>query len=220
MLFDEVEKASDAHWNLLLGILDKATLTLGDNRKVDFSRTMIFMTSNLGAAEMSSLLTPRLGFRLQEADSAGDQVKLAGRLSRTGVAAARRKFSPEFLNRLDRIVVFKALTTEELRRVLDIEIEAVHGRIEAASQGKAFTLDVAESARDFLLREGTGTSYGARPLKRAIERFLVHPVSSLMATGQVRRGDRIRVTAAENSDILTFARETEAPSWETARLAA
>ena len=197
-----------------------ATLTLGDNRKVDFSRAMIFMTSNLGAAEMSSLVTPRLGFRLPEADSASDQVKRAARLSRTGVVAARRKFSPEFLNRLDKIVVFKALNAKELRQILDIELEAVHSRIEAASQGKPFLLDVAESARDFLLREGTDLSYGARPLKRAIERFLVHPVSNLIATGQVRRGDCIRVTATEDSSVLTFARETEKSYWESARRAA
>ena len=141
-------------------------------------------------------------------------------MSRTGVAAARRKFSPEFLNRLDNIVVFKALSAKELRRILDIELEAVHSRIEAASQGKPFLLDVTDSAREFLLREGTDLNYGARPLKRAIERFLVHPVSNLIATGQVRRSDRIRVTASENSSVLTFARETETPHWETARRAA
>ena len=120
VLFDEIEKASDSLWNLLLGVLDKATLTLGDNRKVDFSRAMIFMTSNLGVAEMSSLVTPRLGFRLREAGSASDQVRLAACLSRTGVAAARRKFSPEFLNRLDKIVVFKALTAKELRLIREL----------------------------------------------------------------------------------------------------
>jgi ATP-dependent Clp protease ATP-binding subunit ClpA len=220
VLFDEIEKASDSLWNLLLGILDKATLTLGDNRKVDFSRAMIFMTSNLGAAEMGSLVAPRLGFRLREGDNASDQAALAARLSRTGVAAARRKFSPEFLNRLDKIVVFKALGAKELRRILDIELDAVHSRIEAASQGKPFILDVTDSGREFLLREGIDPSYGARPLKRAIERFLVHPVSNLIATGQVRRGDRIRVSASETSSALTFARETETSHWETARRAA
>ena len=220
VLFDEIEKASDSLWNLLLGILDKATLTLGDNRKVDFSRAMIFMTSNLGAAEMTSIETPRLGFQFREAVSTSDREKLAARLSRTGVAAARRKFSPEFLNRLDKVVVFKALGAQELGRILEIELETVHRRIEAASQGKPFLLDVTHSARDFLLREGTDLSYGARPLKRAIERFLVHPVSNLIATGQVRRGDRIQVTAGENSSVLTFARETETPHWETARRAA
>jgi ATP-dependent Clp protease ATP-binding subunit ClpB len=93
-----------------------------------------------------------------------------------------------------------------LRRILDIELEAVYGRIEAASQGKPFLLDVTKSAREFLLCEGTDLNYGARPLKRAIERLLVHPVSNLIATAQVRRGDRIRVTASENSSTLIFAR--------------
>ena len=94
VLFDEIEKASDALWNLLLGILDKATLTLGDNRRVDFSSAMIFMTSNLGAAEMSSLLSPRLGFQGPPVDDDGCDAKLSARISRTGIAAARRKFTP------------------------------------------------------------------------------------------------------------------------------
>src|ERR1700731_389352 len=105
VLFDEIEKASDALWNLLLGILDKATLTLGDNRKVDFSATMVFLTSNLGAAEMSSLVIPRLGFHAPSEDGAGESMKLSARISNAGISAARRKFTPEFINRLDNIVV-------------------------------------------------------------------------------------------------------------------
>src|ERR1700691_3943830 len=125
VLFDEIEKASDALWNLLLGILDKATLTLGDNRKVDFSRALIFMTSNLGASEMSSLMAPKVGFgagTLQDAATSGvvDQ-NMDAKLARTGVEAARRKFTPEFINRLDKIVTFKMLGTEQLKRILDIE---------------------------------------------------------------------------------------------------
>src|SRR5271163_1879574 len=108
VLFDEIEKASDALWNLLLGILDKATLTLGDNRKVDFSRAMIFMTSNLGASEMSNIMSPRLGFGIHEmqAKTASGVVdeKTSGKLARTGIEAARKKFTPEFMNRLDKIV--------------------------------------------------------------------------------------------------------------------
>src|SRR6478735_5594640 len=111
VLFDEIEKASDALWNLLLGILDKATLTLGDNRKVDFSRAMIFMTSNLGAQEMSSIMAPKLGFGVvkdtaNEAACRSDE-KLNAKVARSGVEAARRKFTPEFINRLDKIVVFR-----------------------------------------------------------------------------------------------------------------
>src|ERR1700682_2114036 len=96
VLFDEIEKASDAVWNLLLGILDKATLTLGDNRRVDFSAAMVFLTSNLGAAEMSSLLSPRLGFHVPSFEDIGRNGKTAARISDAGIAAARRKFTPEF----------------------------------------------------------------------------------------------------------------------------
>src|SRR5215831_1650730 len=124
VLFDEIEKASDALWNLLLGILDKATLTLGDNRRVDFSRAMIFMTSNLGASEMNSLMNPKLGFSAGEArDKAAAGVfdgKMTGKIARTGVEAARRKFSPEFINRIDKIVVFHPLGAEELRKILTL----------------------------------------------------------------------------------------------------
>src|ERR1700745_911799 len=130
ILFDEIEKASDALWNLLLGILDKATLTLGDNRKVDFSRAMIFMTSNIGAAEMSSLVSPKLGFHVSTPDDSNCASTLTAKLSRTGIEAARRKFTPEFLNRLDRIVVFKSLGNEELERIIDIELERVQQRVQ------------------------------------------------------------------------------------------
>ena len=220
VLFDEIEKASDALWNLLLGILDKATLTLGDNRKVDFSSAMIFMTSNLGAAEMSSLLSPRLGFHSSSAAAESNADRNA-RMSRTGVAAADRKFTPEFINRLDKIVVFKPLGTEELRRIVDIELDMVQQRILATSGGKPFILHVTRSAKEFLLTEGTDFQYGARPLKRAIERLLVQPLSNLIATGQIRRDDCIRVCHSEGSLCLTFFREAESSeAWEVASGAA
>src|SRR5712692_6086414 len=133
VLFDEIEKASDALWNLLLGILDKATLTLGDNRKVDFSAAMIFLTSNLGATEMSSLLSPRLGFHVASSEEPRSNTQLEARISGAGIAAARRKFTPEFINRLDKIVVFKSLGVEELRRIVDIELDMVQQRIQAAA---------------------------------------------------------------------------------------
>jgi ATP-dependent Clp protease ATP-binding subunit ClpB len=204
VLFDEIEKASDTLWNLLLGILDKATLTLGDNRKVDFSSAMVFLTSNLGAAEMSSLVSPRLGFHAPSVDD-----KLSSRISNAGIAAARRKFTPEFINRLDNIVVFKALGAEELRRIVDIELAMVQQRIQAATAGKPFLVNVSEAARTFLLLEGTDCRYGARHLKRAIERLLVQPLSNLVASGQVRRGDSIRVSHSEGSACLLFHREVQ-----------
>lgn len=209
LLFDEIEKASDALWNLLLGILDKGVLTLGDNRKVDFSSAMVFLTSNLGAAEMSSLLSPRLGFCVPSLEDTGRNAKLSAQMSRTGIAAARRKFTPEFINRLDKIVVFKSLGNEELRRIVDIEVEMVQERIRTAVASKPFQVDVTASAREFLLMEGTDFKYGARPLKRAIERLLVQPLSNLMATNQIHRGDSIRVTHREGSPLLMFFREAE-----------
>jgi ATP-dependent Clp protease ATP-binding subunit ClpB len=216
VLFDEIEKASDAVWNLLLGILDKATLTLGDNSRVDFSAAMVFMTSNLGASEMSSLLSPRLGFYGPSQEDIGCNTELSARISRTGAAAARRKFTPEFINRLDKIVVFKSLGNEELRRIIDIELEMVQRRIQVAAANKPFVVHFSDSAKAFLLMEGTDFRYGARPLKRAIERLLVQPLSNLMATGQIQCGDRIRVTHGEGASFLMFFREASFGTWESA----
>jgi ATP-dependent Clp protease ATP-binding subunit ClpB len=210
VLFDEIEKASDALWNLLLGILDKATLTLGDNRTVDFSAAMIFLTGNLGAAEISSLLSPRLGFHVASLEDTGGDAKLSTRIASAGVAAARRKFTPEFINRLDKIVVFRSLGAEELRRIVDIELEMVQQRIQAAAASKPFRVNVTDTAKEFLLREGADFRYGARHLKRAIERLLVQPLSNLMASGQIHRGDCIRVSHEDASAALVFGREPEA----------
>jgi ATP-dependent Clp protease ATP-binding subunit ClpA len=213
VLFDEIEKASDALWNLLLGILDKATLTLGDNRKVDFSKAMIFMTSNLGAAEMNNILTPKLGFQAPAAKdraSNGDvDEKTAGKMARTGVEAARRKFTPEFMNRLDKIVTFQSLGTEQLKKILDIELNLVQQRIFNTSADRAFVFTCSDSSKNYLLAEGTDLKYGARHLKRAIERLLVQPISNLIATDQVRGGDWIRVDIDQDAKQLCFAKEAE-----------
>jgi len=213
VLFDEIEKASDALWNLLLGILDKATLTLGDNRKVDFSRALIFMTSNLGAAEMSSLMAPRLGFGVvkdaaNEAACRSDE-KLNQKVARSGIEAARRKFTPEFINRLDKIVVFRPLGETELRKILDIELNMVQQRIFNASPDRAFIFHVTEAGKGYLLREGIDPKYGARHLKRAIEKLLVQPLSNLIATDQIRSGDWIRVDFNADCNQLIFLKEAE-----------
>src|ERR1051325_10202800 len=223
VLFDEIEKASDALWNLLLGILDKATLTLGDNRKVDFSRAMIFMTSNLGASEMSALMSPRLGFAAPEAlrrQSAGTvDEQLTGKISRSGVEAARKKFTPEFMNRLDKIVTFQPLGTDQLKKILDIELNLVQQRIFNTSTDRAFVFTLSDSSKGFLLEEGTDLKYGARHLKRAIERLLVQPMSNLIATEQVRGGDWIRVDYDDSARSLRFAKEAEGlPVADMARL--
>jgi ATP-dependent Clp protease ATP-binding subunit ClpA len=214
VLFDEIEKASDALLNLLLGVLDKGVLTLGDNRKVDFSRSMIFMTSNLGAAEMSALVSPNLGFSAYVSgykSRAGVLDEgLKGKIEHSGIQAARRNFTPEFINRLDKIVTFQPLGSKQLRKILDIELGSVQQRIFAALPGKSFVFQATEQAKSFLLEQGIDMKYGARYLKRAIERLLMQPMSNLMATAQVRPGDYIRVDFDRAHDVLTFTKEAEA----------
>jgi ATP-dependent Clp protease ATP-binding subunit ClpB len=223
ILFDEIEKASDSLWNLLLGILDKATLTLGDNRKVDFSRALIFMTSNLGASEMAALMSPKLGFmagvgRAKVASGTVDQ-GMSEKMARSGLEAARRKFTPEFMNRLDKVVTFQPLGTPQLKKVLDIELNLLQQRIFNTSPERAFVFTLSDRSKDYLLGEGTDLKYGARHLKRAIERLLVQPMSNLIATDQVRGGDWICVDFDEESNSLRFARESEGlPVQEMVRL--
>jgi ATP-dependent Clp protease ATP-binding subunit ClpB len=207
VLFDEIE---DAFWNFLLGILHEATLTLGDNRRVDFSKALIFMTSNIGTAEMSSLVSPKLGFRTAPPCNSSRALALTTKLARTDVEAARRRFTPEFLNRLDRIVVFKALGNEELGRIMDMMLELGQQRVQTAMAGRPFLINVTGSAGKFLLTEGIDLRYGVR---RAIELLLVQPLSNLMATVQIQRHDRIRITHSDESPSLTFLRETDV--WET-----
>jgi ATP-dependent Clp protease ATP-binding subunit ClpA len=213
VLFDEIEKASDALWNLLLGILDKGTLTLGDNRKVDFSRALIFMTSNLGATEMSALMNPRLGFNASETSrqslNGTMDDKLTAKIGRSGIDAARRKFTPEFINRLDKIVTFKPLGTTELKKILDIELNMVQQRIFNTAPEKSFVFKASDGAKEFLLQEGTDLKYGARHLKRAIERLLVQPMSNLIATDQVRGGDCVFIDFDSEHKALNFVKEAE-----------
>jgi ATP-dependent Clp protease ATP-binding subunit ClpB len=205
LLFDEIEKASDALWQLLLGILDKATLTLGDNRRVDFSQTVVFMTSNLGGGEITELMTGGMGFS-QTINKA--ILRLDEKVERVAVEAARRNFSPEFINRLDKLVVFHPLKREELQIVLEIELAQVQRRVLDSMTGP-FLFRVTSEGREFLLQEGTDQRYGARHLKRAIERYLVCPFSKLLATEQVRPGDVLLIDRHPGDKGLTFLRETE-----------
>lgn len=202
VLFDEVEKASDALWNLLLGILDKGVLTLGDNRKVDFTHSMIFMTSNLGAKEVEALSGPHMGFASTQGTVSAESV---------GLAAARRKFTPEFMNRIDKVVTFSALSESSLEKILHLELDAVQQRCAMAAisakhkDTPRFMFCLSKPARQLLLEEGTDAKYGARQLKRAIEKHLVLPLASLITSGQLRPGDLLRV--GREGSKLTFRRE-------------
>ena len=206
LLFDEIEKATDALWQLLLGMLDKATLTLGDNRRVDLSQTMIFLTSNLGSREISEMMTGGLGFApLAPAES---KPKLDEKVEQAAAEAAKRKFAPEFMNRLDKVVVFQPLRPAHLEQILEIELAMVQKRVMDTAREK-FVFRVAPEARAFLLREGTDLKYGARHLKRAIERHIVYPLANLLSTRQVRLGDMLRIDWDEREQRLVFEKEGE-----------
>jgi ATP-dependent Clp protease ATP-binding subunit ClpB len=207
VLFDEIEKASDSLWQLLLGILDKGTLTLGDNRRVDFSRTIVVMTSNLGAREMSEMISGGIGFapsarQQQQADTNLDQ-----KIYRTAVEAARRKFSPEFMNRIDSLVVFRSLNEQHLQSILDLELQAVQKRISSVADTKFF-FECSAAAKEFLLKEGTDYRYGARHLKRAIERSIVHPLANLVTTEQIGMNDSVYIDLDQRIAELSFTKVT------------
>jgi ATP-dependent Clp protease ATP-binding subunit ClpA len=204
LLFDEIEKASDSLWQLLLGILDKATLTLGDNRRVDLSQCVIVMTSNLGAAEMNDMMTGGMGFaqKPQQVDNKFDE-----KITRAAQEAARRKFSPEFMNRIDKVVVFKTLRPEHLEQILEIELGMVQQRILQATGNNQFVFSCTPEVKQMLLKEGTDPKYGARHLKRSIEKNIVFPLANLVATGQVKLGDFIRIDM--NNGQLNFTKEAE-----------
>jgi ATP-dependent Clp protease ATP-binding subunit ClpA len=207
VLFDEIEKASDALWQLLLGILDKATLTLGDNRRVDFSKAVVIMTSNLGAREMSEMISGGIGFAPTKSQKNQDDNEIDAKIYRTALEAAKRKFSPEFMNRIDKVVVFRSLKEHHLRQILDIELRGVQERI-TDSAGTKFVFECTDKAKEFLLGEGIDLKYGARHLKRAIERFLVYPLSNLVATEQVETGDFVTIDFDEENLKLIFAKQS------------
>src|SRR2546425_6566447 len=213
LLFDEIEKANDALWQIVLGILDKATLTLGDNRKVDLYRCIVFMTSNLGAVEMSEMLSGGIGFTSGVRQDEANLEDIDRKMYHTALDVAKRKFSPEFMNRIDKVVVFHTLNQQHLRQVLDIELNDVQNRIMSSQPEKQFIFRCTSEAKDFLLREGTDLKYGARHLKRAIERHLVSPISNLMATGQIGLDDVIKIDLDASGDKFVFSKERATPGF-------
>ena len=198
VLFDEIEKASGALWQLLLGILDKATLTLGDNTEVDLSHAAICMTSNLGASEMTEMIQGGIGF------VAGPTVvdeSLDEKINRTALEAARKKFSPEFINRIDKLVVFKTLRPEHLEQILELELAKVQQRITNAVEQQHFTFECSPEAKRWLLQEGTDPRYGARHLKRVIEHNIVYALANLIASQQVVTGDHVSIVVDDKGKL-------------------
>jgi ATP-dependent Clp protease ATP-binding subunit ClpA len=193
VLFDEIEKAAPSMTRILLGLLDKGTLRLGDNSNVNFERSLIFLTSNLGARQMMKELNPSFGFHLGENAPVAD---LSRKLERIATNAVRRRFSPEFVNRIDNVITYQPLTPDALSEILDIELANLRKLVDSRLGPRAFGVELARGARTFLLSHGASPEFGARELKRTLQRLIIHPVAEMVAEGKVPGGSVIRVEAA------------------------
>jgi ATP-dependent Clp protease ATP-binding subunit ClpA len=193
VLFDEIEKAAPTLVRLLLGVLDKGSLRLGDSTLVNFEKTMIFLTSNLGARDMSHELRPEFGFDavLPRSDTNRD-----GKLGRIGMAAVRKNFSPEFINRIDAVITYQPLDSEALRAILNQQIEDLQAHINRRLGEPSFRIEVPARSRKFLLERGASAEYGARELKRTVQRYLIQPLAAMIAGGEIRAGPQGRSAGA------------------------
>ena len=201
ILFDEIEKAAPSMTRLLLGVLDKAVLRLGDNTTVNFERTMIFMTSNLGARAMRKEIQPDFGF---QAPATGPRRGLGRKLESIGVNSVRRKFSPEFVNRVDAVIAYQPLDAASLAEILDQQLDALERHIQNRLAERAFDLEVSPAARQFLLEKGASQEYGARELKRTILRYLTQPLAAMLAADSIEPGALVRAGASSSGDRLTL----------------
>jgi len=209
VLFDEIEKAAPSMTRLLLGVLDKAILRLGDNSTVNFEKSLVFLTSNLGAREMMREINPEFGF---QSVKGAERPDILNKLQNIALVAVRKRFSPEFVNRIDCIITYQPLTPEALSAILDHQITDLQNHVNTRLGNRSFTLEVPEAARRFLLEKGTSPEYGARELNRTIHRFLTQPLATLVATNQVSPGARVLVDVAEANDKLSIQAQDLAPA--------
>jgi ATP-dependent Clp protease ATP-binding subunit ClpA len=201
VLFDEIEKAAPSMTRLLLGVLDKGVLRLGDNTSVNFEKSLVFLTSNLGAREMLREINPDFGFQSAQP---GERADLTGKLQSIGLVAVRKRFSPEFVNRIDCIITYQPLSPEALSAILDHHITDLQNHVNTRLGNRSFTLEVPFEARQFLLQKGTSAEYGARELNRTIHRYLTQPLATLVATNQVNPGARVGVEVADPPEKLVI----------------
>ncbi len=201
VLFDEVEKAATSMTRLLLGILDKATLRLGDGTSVNFEKTLIFLTSNLGAQNMARELNPDFGFESLLRRESG---RVTRKLEGIAMNAVRKQFSPEFVNRIDSVITYQPLGLEALNAILDQQVRDLQDHLDRRLGDCTFHLEVVPRARKFLLEKGASQEYGARELKRTIQRELIQPLATLIAAGEVQPGGHLRVQVSARKDKLTL----------------
>lgn len=201
VLLDEIEKAAPSMGRLLLGVLDKAALRLGDNSTVNFEKSLIFLTSNLGAREMMRVLNPGFGF---ESTVPRDAARTGSKLESIGLSAVRRRFSPEFVNRVDSVITYHPLSPESMAEILDIQLAELQRHVYRRLGGRAFHITVSKTARRYLLNKGTSEQYGARELKRIVHRQVIQPLAGALVAGRVHPGDTIRVELADDRESLRF----------------
>jgi ATP-dependent Clp protease ATP-binding subunit ClpA len=216
VLFDEIEKAAPSMIRLLLGVLDKATLRLGDNTTVNFERSIIFMTSNLGAREMLREISPDFGF---DALRGGPADQLDRRLEKIGMSAVRRKFPPEFVNRLDGVVTYLPLDSEALDAILDSQLFELQQMVDRRLGAAAFRIDVTPESRKFLLENGTSSQYGARELKRTVHRHVVQPIASMLVAGSIEPGTVVVVDRDPECGLSITPARSAAPKGRRLRAA-
>lgn len=196
ILFDEMEKASSDFFNLLLQVLDEGRLTDSKGRTVDFRNTVIIMTSNLGASHLKPS-GPVMGFSTG-GDSAKDREASFEVAKKEIMADVKRFFRPEFLNRIDEIIVFKPLEQKDLRQIVDILLQDLTKRLGE----KGVAMDWTTAADDVLVQEGTDFAYGARPLKRAIQKLVEDPISEMLLSGDVKDGNTIHVDSLDKKKLV------------------
>src|SRR6267378_1705453 len=201
VLFDEIEKAAPSITSLLLGILDKGILRLGDNTAVNFEKTLIFFTSNLGAREMLKETNPSIGFQSATAKSLTD---LTTRLESIALGAVRKRFSPEFVNRIDAVVTYNPLDAEAIEIILDHDLRALQNHVNLRLGERYFSIDVTPEAKQFLLQRGISNEYGARELKRTIHRQLTQPLATMVARGEIRPGAQVNISVNEAGEGLSI----------------
>src|SRR5690348_2968543 len=199
VLFDEIEKAAPSMTRLLLGVLDKGILRLGDNSTVNFEKSLVFLTSNLGAREMMREINPDFGFQSAKPAQTAD---LTSKLQNIALVAVRKRFSPEFVNRIDCIITYQPLTPESLSAILDQQIVDLQNHVNTRLGNRSFTLEVPFETRQFLLQKGTSVEYGARELNRTIHRFLTQPLATMVATNQISPGAAVRAEISKDREKL------------------
>ena len=201
VLFDEIEKAAPSITGLLLGILDKGILRLGDNSVVNFEKSLIFFTSNLGAREMLKEINPHIGFQSGSSKTPSD---LTNKIQAIGLGAVRKRFSPEFVNRIDAVVTYKPLDTEALEMILDYDVRSLQKHVNSRLGDRCFQIELAPESRRFLLQKGVSLEYGARELKRTIHRELTQPLATMVARREIGPGAMVRVDLDADRQALVI----------------